>query len=64
MSKYTTATVAIFIASAVAQTNTGPEVGQRIPSFTLVDQTNRPRAFADLKGKKGLVLAIVRSADW
>jgi len=39
-------------------------VGQKIPAFELSDQHLRTRTFADLKGKKGLVLAIVRSADW
>jgi cytochrome oxidase Cu insertion factor (SCO1/SenC/PrrC family) len=43
---------------------TGPEVGQPIPEFSLIDQSGKQQSFATLKGKSGLVLAIVRSADW
>lgn len=43
---------------------TGPAVGQRIPDFSLPDQSGKTRSLKDLRGPKGLVLAIVRSADW
>jgi hypothetical protein len=42
----------------------GPQVGDRLPDFTLPDTTGRPRSFADLKGPKGLVLVFNQSADW
>jgi hypothetical protein len=43
---------------------TGPEVGERIPDFVAVDRSGKPQTFDSLKGPKGLVLLIVRSADW
>jgi len=43
---------------------TGPEIGQKIPPFSLKDHTGRIQTFDSLKGPKGLVLAFVRSADW
>lgn len=42
----------------------GPEVGQRVPGFRLADQDGTPRDLASLRGKNGLLLAFVRSADW
>ena len=52
----------------VAVTNegftTGPEIGARVPDFTLPDQDGRPRALGDLKGPGGLLLVFYRSADW
>jgi hypothetical protein len=43
---------------------TGPEVGQKTPEFSLVDQNGAPRNFESLRGPNGLLLAFVRSADW
>ena len=43
---------------------TGPEVGERIPDFQLPDQNGQMQTFESLKGPKGLVLLVVRSADW
>ena len=42
----------------------GPQVGTRVPDFTLADQRGRPRTLASLMGPKGLMLVFVRSADW
>lgn len=42
----------------------GPEVGQRVPDFRLADQTGTLRDLASLRGKNGLLLVFVRSADW
>jgi len=47
-----------------ASISTGPEVGAKIPDFSLPDQTGQTRDFASLKGPKGLVLVFFRSADW
>lgn len=49
---------------ANANLKTGPEVGQKIPAFSAVDQTGRVRNFDSLKGPKGLVLFFNRSVDW
>jgi len=43
---------------------TGPEPGQRVPAFQLPDQKGTRRDFASLRGRNGLLLAFVRSADW
>ena len=42
----------------------GPAVGAHIPSFNAVDSTGRPRPFASLPGRKGVVLVFFRSARW
>jgi len=42
----------------------GPQVGQRVPDFTLSDQTGRARTLESLMGPKGLMLVFYRSADW
>lgn len=51
-------------AMLAAAISTGPEVGAKIPDFSLPDQTGQARDFASLKGPKGLVLVFFRSADW
>lgn len=43
---------------------TGPEVGQRAPEFELTDQFGKQQTLSTLMGRKGLMLAFVRSADW
>ena len=42
----------------------GPQIGDRVPDFTLTDQQGRPRALASLVGPNGLMLVFYRSADW
>jgi peroxiredoxin len=42
----------------------GPQVGARIPDFTLVDQNGATRTLRSLMGPKGLMLVLFRSADW
>jgi hypothetical protein len=42
----------------------GPQVGTRVPDFTLLDQKGRSRTLASLMGPKGLMLVFFRSADW
>jgi peroxiredoxin len=43
----------------------GPPVGAKAPDIgTRLDQTAKPRTFADLMGTNGLVLMFFRSADW
>jgi len=42
----------------------GPQVGDRVPDFTLLDQHRRSRALTSLMGPKGLMLVFFRSADW
>jgi hypothetical protein len=42
----------------------GPQVGTRVPQFTLLDQRGQSRTLASLMGPKGLMLVFFRSADW
>jgi len=42
----------------------GPQVGARVPSFTLPDQSGQPRSLESLLGPKGAMLVFFRSADW
>ncbi|MEM1435082.1 MAG: peroxiredoxin family protein [Pseudomonadota bacterium] len=42
----------------------GPEVGTPVPLLAANDQSGRPRALGDLTGERGLLLFLVRSADW
>jgi hypothetical protein len=43
---------------------TGPEIGEKVPDFTLPDQSDRVRSLSDLTGPEGLLLVFSRSADW
>ena len=43
---------------------TGPEIGERVPEFTLPDQHGKNRTLKDLSGPNGLLLVFSRSADW
>src|SRR5256885_339100 len=43
---------------------TGPEIGQKVPDFTLIDQHGQNRSLKELTGPNGLLLVFSRSADW
>jgi hypothetical protein len=51
-------------ATAPDVTKLGPQVGDKVPDFSLPDQHGRNRTLASLSGPKGLVLVFNRSADW
>lgn len=42
----------------------GPQVGERVPDFALVDQTGTARTLQSLMGRRGAMLVFLRSADW
>jgi hypothetical protein len=42
----------------------GPQVGERVPDFTLVDQKGRTRNLESIMGPRGAMLVFIRSADW
>ena len=42
----------------------GPQVGQRVPDFSLVDQTGKTRNLRSILGPRGAMLVFIRSADW
>jgi len=42
----------------------GPQVGERVPDFSLKDQTGKTWTLPSIMGPKGAMLVFVRSADW
>ena len=42
----------------------GPQVGERVPAFSLPDQNGRVRTLDSILGPKGAILLFHRSADW
>jgi peroxiredoxin len=45
-------------------TDEGPKLGDAVRDFEARDQNGTPRSLASLTGAVGLVLVVVRSADW
>jgi len=64
--------VVLFAAQAQTQGNRtrvdvarlGPQVGERVPDFTLLDQTGKSQSLQSILGRRGAMLVFVRSADW
>jgi hypothetical protein len=51
--------------TAVPDVNTlGPQVGEKVPDFSLPDQHGQTRTLSSVMGPQGLVLVFNRSADW
>ena len=42
----------------------GPEVGARVPDFTLTDQNGAQRSRQSIMSRRGAMLVFIRSADW
>ncbi|MAP40593.1 MAG: hypothetical protein CL879_13390 [Dehalococcoidia bacterium] len=42
----------------------GPQVGETVPDFTLMDHRGETRTLESLYGPRGLMLVFSRSADW
>ena len=42
----------------------GPQVGERVPDFSLKDQHGKTWTLPLIMGLKGAMLVFVRSADW
>jgi hypothetical protein len=42
----------------------GPQVGERVPDFSLPDQTGRLRNLKSIMGPRGAMVVFLRSADW
>jgi hypothetical protein len=42
----------------------GPQVGDRVPDFSLRDQNGRTQTVQSIMGAKGAMLVFFRSADW
>ena len=45
-------------------TRLGPQVGERVPDFSLPDHTGRVRTLESIMGPRGAMLVFLRSADW
>lgn len=45
-------------------TRLGPQVGERVPDFSLQDQKGQPQTLRSIMGSKGTMLVFYRSADW
>ena len=42
----------------------GPQVGERVPDFSLKDQHGKTQTLQSIKGPRGVMLVFQRSADW
>ena len=42
----------------------GPQVGETVPDFSLIDQRGETQTLQSLMGPNGLMLVFNRSADW
>jgi hypothetical protein len=49
---------------AIDVSRLGPQVGERVPDFSLRDQAGRTRNLASIAGPRGTMLVFLRSADW
>ena len=50
--------------AASAAVRTGPEVGAKIPVFSLADQNGAKRDLQSIAGPNGAMIVFYRSADW
>ena len=53
-----------FVAAQNDGLRTGPQIGEKVPDFSLPDQTGKQRSLHELMGPSGLLLIFSRSADW
>ena len=60
----TLAAVVSLGAQAIDIHTLGPQVGARVPDFSLPDQAGQTRTLRSTFGPKGAVLVFFRSADW
>lgn len=51
-------------ATRVDVSKLGPQVGERVPDFSLPDQNGTIRSLQSIMGPKGAMLVFIRSADW
>lgn len=42
----------------------GPQVGERVPDFSLQDQSGKTWTLQSIMGPRGAMLVFYRSADW
>jgi peroxiredoxin len=51
-------------ASRIDLSKLGPQVGERVPEFSLRDQKGNIQTLQTILGPRGAMLVFVRSADW
>lgn len=51
-------------AARVDLSKLGPQIGERVPDFTLPDQNGVARTLESIMGARGAMLVFIRSADW
>jgi len=51
-------------AAAVDVQRLGPQLGERVPDFSLRDQNGLVRTLQSVMGPNGAMLVLYRSADW
>ncbi len=49
---------------AVEVASLGPQVGERVPDFSLPDQSGQVHSLDSIMGPNGVMLVFYRSADW
>ena len=49
---------------AVEVASLGPQVGERVPDFSLPDQSGQVHSLDSITGPNGVMLVFYRSADW
>jgi hypothetical protein len=49
---------------AIQVSKLGPQIGERVPDFSLKDQFGKTVTLQSIMGAKGAMLVFVRSADW
>jgi hypothetical protein len=59
-----TGMAAALLAQPPSPIQTGPKVGESIPSFEATDQNGRKYSAQSILGPKGTLLVFFRSADW
>jgi hypothetical protein len=42
----------------------GPQMGERVPDFSLPDQNGKTQTLQSIMGPNGAMLVFIRSADW
>jgi hypothetical protein len=58
------ASLAVLAADTPDPKTLGPKVGERVPEFSLPDQSGAMRSLRSTLGANGAVLVFFRSADW
>jgi len=65
---YTPIVLALVFAQTLPQkidvSKLGPQVGERVPDFSLKDQSGKTWTLQSIMGPKGAWLVFIRSADW